>query len=639
MQFKHPELLYALFLLLIPIIVHLFQLRKFKKETFTNVAFLKQLTLQTRKSSQLKKWLILATRLLALSALIFAFAQPYTSAVSAIEQEAETVVYIDNSFSMQKKGASGELLKRALQELLTHSDENRTVSLFTNTDTYRNTTVKALRNELLQTGYTAQQLSYNAVLLKATDLFSKNSTARKQLLMISDFQEQKEVFEPNPDASIQLHLVKLSPVNTKNIVLDSLYISAVSPSVIELSATIKSNTATEEAVAVSLFDDNRLIAKTGVTVNNEATAVFSIPANETLNGKVTLTDAELEFDNTLYFSIAQKPKINVLSISDADASFLSRIFTDNEFTYSSYTSKNIDFSMLASQDVIISYQLDTVPNALSTALQNFEANGGTLIIIPSTSSSTASYNQLLAPYGWAMGAKQETEKRITRIQYSHPVFTEVFNDEVANFQYPSVKSYYPLSMNKSASMLLLEDGNPFLAQQGSCYLFTAALAQENSNFTQSDLVVTLYAIARNSLKIPRLYYTVGENTYFDVDITLQQDEIVTLKNEETTVIPRQQYYNNKVSIYTGEAPEKAGIYELRSADEVLQSISFNYNRQESNLSYQNITAETGFSVSHSVERLLTDLKNKSKINALWKWFVIFALVFLITELLILKYLK
>src|SRR5690606_5029096 len=152
---------------------------------------LKQLTLQTRKSSQLKKWLILATRLLALSALIFAFAQPYTSAVSAIEQEAETVVYIDNSFSMQKKGASGELLKRALQELLTHSDENRTVSLFTNTDTYRNTTVKALRNELLQTGYTAQQLSYNAVLLKATDLFSKNSTARKQLLMISDFQEQK----------------------------------------------------------------------------------------------------------------------------------------------------------------------------------------------------------------------------------------------------------------------------------------------------------------------------------------------------------------------------------------------------------------------------------------------------------------
>ncbi|MFT5238041.1 MAG: hypothetical protein ACI9M9_001643, partial [Flavobacteriaceae bacterium] len=67
MQFKHPELLYALFLLLIPIIVHLFQLRRFQKIDFTNVAFLKKVTIQTRKSSQLKKWLTLLTRLAAMA--------------------------------------------------------------------------------------------------------------------------------------------------------------------------------------------------------------------------------------------------------------------------------------------------------------------------------------------------------------------------------------------------------------------------------------------------------------------------------------------------------------------------------------------------------------------------------------------
>ncbi|MFN3968968.1 BatA domain-containing protein, partial [Flavobacterium sp.] len=43
MQFKHPEILYFLFLLVIPILVHLFQLRRFKKEYFTNVQFLKEL--------------------------------------------------------------------------------------------------------------------------------------------------------------------------------------------------------------------------------------------------------------------------------------------------------------------------------------------------------------------------------------------------------------------------------------------------------------------------------------------------------------------------------------------------------------------------------------------------------------------
>ena len=74
MQFKNPELLYALFLLLIPVLIHLFQLRKFQKESFTNVAFLKKVTLQTRKSSQIKKWLVLCLRMLLLAAIIFAFA-------------------------------------------------------------------------------------------------------------------------------------------------------------------------------------------------------------------------------------------------------------------------------------------------------------------------------------------------------------------------------------------------------------------------------------------------------------------------------------------------------------------------------------------------------------------------------------
>ena len=52
MQFKHPELLYALFLLVIPIFIHLFQLRRFKKLEFSNLDFLKRVRIKTRKSSQ-----------------------------------------------------------------------------------------------------------------------------------------------------------------------------------------------------------------------------------------------------------------------------------------------------------------------------------------------------------------------------------------------------------------------------------------------------------------------------------------------------------------------------------------------------------------------------------------------------------
>ena len=115
LQFNHPNILYALLALVIPIIVHLFQLRKFEKVPFTNVAFLQQIILQTRKSSKLKKWLTLITRLLTLAAIIIAFAEPYFGSNKKNKLvENELVIYLDNSFSMQAKGSSRELLNKAI---------------------------------------------------------------------------------------------------------------------------------------------------------------------------------------------------------------------------------------------------------------------------------------------------------------------------------------------------------------------------------------------------------------------------------------------------------------------------------------------------------------------------------------------
>ena len=124
MQFKHPELLWALLLLLIPIIIHLFQLRRFQKEAFTNVKLLKNIKLQTRKSSQLKKWLTLLTRLLLLACAILAFAQPFTTNSEKFKSKNETVLYLDNSFSMQAKGSNGSLLNEAIQDILLNYNED-----------------------------------------------------------------------------------------------------------------------------------------------------------------------------------------------------------------------------------------------------------------------------------------------------------------------------------------------------------------------------------------------------------------------------------------------------------------------------------------------------------------------------------
>lgn len=77
MNFLFPTFLFGLSAIAIPIIIHLFNFRKYKKIYFTNVQFLKELKHESDSKSKLKEWIILLLRILAISSLVFAFAQPF----------------------------------------------------------------------------------------------------------------------------------------------------------------------------------------------------------------------------------------------------------------------------------------------------------------------------------------------------------------------------------------------------------------------------------------------------------------------------------------------------------------------------------------------------------------------------------
>src|SRR5690606_12206875 len=287
MQFKHPEILWALILLIIPIIVHLFQLRKFQKTPFTNVKFLKEVAIQTRKSSQLKKWLTLLMRLLALASIIIAFAQPYISNRDIVTANKETVIYLDNSFSMQAKGDRGELLVRAVNEIIENVPEDEQITLFTNTETYRNTTVKNISNDLLQLEYSQDQLSIEDAVLKGKNNFSSSGNSVKNLILISDFQLKNDNNTIPEDSLITLHLVQLQPFKKDNISIDSVYIESKQPEGIKLQVMLNKTGEDIANLPVSLFDKDELIAKSSVNFegDNPVTTNFSIPSNQVINGR------------------------------------------------------------------------------------------------------------------------------------------------------------------------------------------------------------------------------------------------------------------------------------------------------------------------------------------------------------------
>lgn len=641
MQFKHPELLYALFLLIVPILIHLFQLRRFQKVQFTNVKFLKAVKLQTRKSSQLKKWLTLLTRMLLLACAIIAFAQPFIPNTEDFNEAQETVVYLDNSYSMQATGKNGSLLNEAIQDMINNFPEDEKISLFTNTQTFRNTSLKALKNDLIQLEHSPTQLNYDALFIKGKELFSKDKSSSKNLILISDFQQKDNPVTFETDSTINLKLVQPKSALVSNVSIDSVYVANSNSETLDLNVKLSNQGETIENTTVSLFNDDVLLAKNAVDINENSEATFSVSNNAVINGKLVIEDAGLQYDNSFYFNINSKPKIKVLAINEnTDDNFLKRIYTDDEFEYNSFKINNLNFNIIPDQNLIVLNELESISDALRTALVSFKDDGGNILIIPSSKSTLNTYTHLFKNLNLSsLGKTNNQQKRITTINYNHPLLANTFYSKVSNFQYPKVETSYLFSSNAN-SVLSYEDGNAFLVGSDGIYAFSSALNDDNSNFKNSPLIVpVLYNIGKQSLKLPQLYYSIGQPNSIAINAVLGQDDILTLGTDENTVIPLQKTYSKTVVLETIDYPVNAGIFNVKNESKILQNLSFNYNRTESDLNYLDLKRNTNVSVNESLATTINDIKSSSTINALWKWFVIFALVFLIIEILLLKYLK
>ncbi len=640
MQFKNPELLYALFLLLIPIFIHLFQLRKFQKTEFTNVAFLKKVKIQTRKSSQIKKWLTLLMRLLALACLIIAFAQPFTASKTALNTAKETIIYLDNSFSMQAAGKQGPLLERATQDLFNQLQGSQKVTWFTNNTVSRDASVQDFKNTILKTTYSPQQLSAKEVVLKASQLFSKDKTSDKNLIYISDFQQIDEF--PQLDENSNVNIVQVKPNSIENVSIDSLFIISKEANSVQLAVVLKASTSIKNSVTVSLFNKDVLQAKTAVNLaeSETAEAIFTLEATENYIGRIEITDANINYDNSLFFNINKAEKIKVLAINEANGGFLERLFTGEEFEFIPQDYKSLNYNDIPQQNLIVLNQLKEIPVSLITSLNSFSKNGGSIVIIPSQKAAISTYNNLLSSLN--LGSFSEEiiqEKKISKINFDHPLYKNVFEKQVANFQNPRVNSYYKYNGN-AASALSFEDGSAFLTENNQSFLLTAAIDDENSNFKNSPLIVpSFYNIALQSLPLPKLYYTLGNNNIISVNVKLSKDEILSFVNKSEKFIPLQQTKANSVQITTVDEPNLAETYSIESKNSVIEPVSFNYNRKESNLTYADAEDWEGAKQYNSIADLFETVTSANEVTNFWKWFAIFGLLFLIAEMMILKFLK
>lgn len=638
MQFKHPEILWALFLLVIPILIHLFQLRRFTKTPFTNVAMLQKVVSESRKSNSLKKWLLLCTRLMLLSAIIIAFAQPFISSTAAL-QEKETVVYLDDSFSMQAKNNGISLLEKGVQDFIKNVGGDTEFSLFTNDKTFTNIRIEDIQNSLLSLPYSYKQLNLNEIGLKANSLFSKNTGAVKNLIVISDFQERLAAQNNALDSSMSVHFVPIQPRGIPNVSIDSIFMDDTVNDQTRLKVLLSGGNE-DQPMPISLYDNEELIAKTAAkfTSNGNAEVEFTIPANQKLNGRLSIIDNVLGYDNRFYFNINSREKIKVLAISESESDYLNRLFRGEEFDFGKFPLNQLDYSNLDDKNVIILDNLTVIPSSLQTVLRSFSNNGGTLIVVPASNSDLSSYNSFLSSLSTIrLTEKVSSETQLTTISFNHPLYRNVFEQEVTNFQYPTIKEHFGVQTNLSTA-LAMDGGNPFLIGDDSLFVFTVPLKLENSNFINSPLIVpTFYNMAQSSLRLPQLYQTLGNPATMDVATEIGNDDILKVTKEGYEFIPLQQNFPARVRLTFDQNPIEDGIYSIARNDQILQNISFNYPRAESQLKYLDLGTLQNVNTLDSIPELFEYLKAESNIHAYWKWFVILALLLALIEVLIQKF--
>ncbi|MFN5183793.1 MAG: vWA domain-containing protein, partial [Bacteroidota bacterium] len=196
MNFLFPGFLWALFALSVPIIIHLFNFRKYKKVYFTNVRFLKELKQESESRSKLKQYLILISRLLALTALVFAFAQPYLpgSDTAKITGQKAVSVYIDNSFSMEAVSKNGYLLdvaKAKAREIVKSFSATDKFQVITNDFEGKHQRL-VNRDEFLQMldeiKLSPTHRKIHEVFMRQKDLLSQSGCSFQRSYLLSDFQ-------------------------------------------------------------------------------------------------------------------------------------------------------------------------------------------------------------------------------------------------------------------------------------------------------------------------------------------------------------------------------------------------------------------------------------------------------------------
>ena len=284
--------------------------------------------------------------------------------------------------------------------------------------------------------------------------------------------------------------------------------------------------------------------------------------------------------------------------------------------------------------------------------------GGRVLIIPNEENNDSN-NKLLNELGSNQFMQIDSlTKRVASIEFNAEIYTKVFDRLKDDARLPLIFRHFKLSESKSKISIPLwrsKSGENLFSQtsigEGKLYISTFKFNPKWTNAIKHPLFVpSLINIALNNRSHTPLYYNLNSEAYVLANGLSQNREkaVFHIENKALGIdlIPEQiTHFDKGLLLNTHGQIKVAGNYYISQSQQILSGISFNYDRQESNLDFYSSGDIHDLLETHKLNYKVFDLNTtdlKSMVieqeegQSFWKMFLILSFAFLLIELLVQK---
>ena len=695
MTFLNPFALLALVAVGIPLMLHLLNLRQPTTVDFSSLAFVETIEKAAVQRIQVKRWLLLALRILALACLVLAFSRPYwgegTGTMFGPDARSSIGVVVDNSSSMIQDGPSGAYFDQATQRA---QGVLRTVGTGDQVGIWPTLPDEGARSGLVRTAEAAQSdldaLSISGGTpaladraLDAAQAVANAAQPRQVVYVASDFQRTRlgdslRTSWPD-DVTLALLPVDTQPRPNTGVTharVASPMIEAGSP--IDIEASITHIGDAPESVTASLYFNDERVAQSNVSpvADDSVTTTFaaSPPDAGWVEARIELEGDAFASDDTRYLSfyVPETREVLLVRESGQPTRFVELALSDavagDDIRIETTTIDRTDLSRtnLEDYDAVLLVGPQRLASGERSRLRQYVEEGGGAFLFPHPTPDLESYSALFEAWGGGqatgLSGDPEGDTSIATLDdaaFDHPLFAGMFDasdpTRSPELERPAVWAALDIAPagGQGQTLMSLSTGAPFLHEwrpgQGRALVSAVAPNLEWSELPTQGLFVPLlyrslfYISAGSSVEGPSLQ--TGQPETFTIRQADQAESIRLEGPDDTTLHPTA---HPRPGGWTIDVPpiSTPGVYTLRTDSAVLQYVAVNHaptltdlrpappNEAAAHFEEIGVPAVETVSVEARPEAVAAALEQQQAGGALWNVFVMMALIFLAAEMLV-----